>query len=194
MVVVRDEQLANVAGAAAGPQHSGPRGHRTGRRAACLPRANARASPTGHRRPVKRWCISLGKRRRLGRGDGVDLKALWDAAGQTWGWVRCGGLRERDTWGEALYVVWRLGRRAVPLPRTGNGTEAGARGAPGSKPPKLRLLCALQVLMLGRLLESWPGAGGELWEGGPEVGGNPGEGGLGGWKKRVSKKETRCCC
>ena len=63
---------------------------------------------------------------------------------------------------EALYVVWRLGKRAVPLPRTGNGTEAGARGAHGSKAPKLRMLCAIQVLMLGRLLESRPGAGGGL--------------------------------
>lgn len=66
LAVVREEQLASVAGAAARPQHSGPRGQRTGRRAVCLPRANARASPTGHRRPVKRLCVSLGRRRRLG--------------------------------------------------------------------------------------------------------------------------------
>lgn len=111
----------------------------------------------------------------------MDLKALWDAAGQTWGGVRCGGLRERDTWGEALYVVWRLGRRAVPL-----GRETGQKQVRGA--PKLRMLCTIQVLMLGRLLESWPGAGGGLGKGGPEMGGNPGEGSLGGWKKRVSRR------
>lgn len=60
MVVVQGKQQASVAGVAIRPQ-----GQRTGRRADQLLRMRAWGFSAGSRRPVRRLCSCLGKRRQL---------------------------------------------------------------------------------------------------------------------------------